>query len=253
MSTMSETNDTDNPTFEKDDSLHKMKQPCLDDKSEKQKKKLSSSNNSSTTIKTSKPLRSASASAAPSTPLKSCLSVTQVMNNNPSGYMTTTTPKKNVSFHRIQIREYEQILGDHPAVSQGPPVSLGWNSQRALESTVQDYEDKRAPRRRPDEFQMPAQHRRTLVSGQHSEDEILKAQEQVEKIQRNRQSSRAMQELEGASVMMESLGRKWKRFIKRTSKQQEQDDLWIAAAAASTEKGTGVARERAPQDDDEDV
>lgn len=34
-----------------------------------------------------------------------------------------------VSFDRVEIREYPMILGYNPAVSQGPPLEIGWEHQ----------------------------------------------------------------------------------------------------------------------------
>ena len=54
---------------------------------------------------------------------------------------------KRVSFSDLHIREYTQVLGDHPCCSIGPPVSLGWDYTDSPRVAVEQYEATR-PRRR---------------------------------------------------------------------------------------------------------
>jgi hypothetical protein len=48
--------------------------------------------------------------------------------------------KRNVTFGRIHIREYERVLGDNPSCSIGPPISLGWMHWDLHDSTLDAYE-----------------------------------------------------------------------------------------------------------------
>ena len=53
---------------------------------------------------------------------------------------------KKVAFDTVQIRTYSTILGDHPACSDGPPLSLGWSYDRRLRvCSVDAFESGRAP------------------------------------------------------------------------------------------------------------
>ena len=62
---------------------------------------------------------------------------------------------KEVSFSRVQIREYEQILGDHSG-SLSAPLSLGWQFSEALETDIEEYEVGRQDLRRdPKSMWMP--------------------------------------------------------------------------------------------------
>lgn len=78
---------------------------------------------------------------------------------------------KRVSFDKIYIREHRRILGDHPAVSSGPALTIDWYDEndagvrddvlnrschdpanaalrcRTIEVSVDDYEDTREPRK----------------------------------------------------------------------------------------------------------
>ena len=59
-----------------------------------------------------------------------------------------TGNKKEVSFHAIQIRHYQMILGDNPACSIGAPVQLDWNFSHQEQHDLDIYEVERRPRRK---------------------------------------------------------------------------------------------------------
>ena len=54
----------------------------------------------------------------------------------------------NVKFLFVEVREYEQVLGDNPSVGFGPPVSIGWEYEDSTHSliSVDKYEDMRRSR-----------------------------------------------------------------------------------------------------------
>jgi hypothetical protein len=53
---------------------------------------------------------------------------------------------KSVRFGDCHIRSYNQILGDHPCVSAGCPVQLGWKLVSAESVSVDEFEAMRAAR-----------------------------------------------------------------------------------------------------------
>lgn len=55
---------------------------------------------------------------------------------------------KKVIFDKIQVREYPQIMGDNPAVSEGVPLTIGWDCQHKYHMNIDMYEYTRAPNRR---------------------------------------------------------------------------------------------------------
>eukprot|EP00563_Minutocellus_polymorphus_P003391 CAMPEP_0181037732 /NCGR_PEP_ID=MMETSP1070-20121207/9561_1 /TAXON_ID=265543 /ORGANISM="Minutocellus polymorphus, Strain NH13" /LENGTH=518 /DNA_ID=CAMNT_0023115473 /DNA_START=576 /DNA_END=2132 /DNA_ORIENTATION=- len=63
-------------------------------------------------------------------------------------------PKRNVSFHKLEIREYSVVLGDNPSCSSGPPVQLAWDPHHSDELKIDDYEEHRPPRRARAEMMM---------------------------------------------------------------------------------------------------
>ncbi len=53
--------------------------------------------------------------------------------------------RRHVKFGNIRIREYERTLGDNPAVSSGPPISLDWGySDEEQVIPVEEYEKKKS-------------------------------------------------------------------------------------------------------------
>jgi hypothetical protein len=61
-------------------------------------------------------------------PLKSCIAKSKrrcSIIDEEKEYLTDSVTK-SVFFAFVQIREHHRILGDHPSVSSGPPISLSW-------------------------------------------------------------------------------------------------------------------------------
>lgn len=72
--------------------------------------------------------------------------------------------RRTVSFHSLHIREYDQILGDHPCCTEGPPLSLGWNYRHTPISVLLDeYENSRPPRRTRHKLRMGGDTRRNIL------------------------------------------------------------------------------------------
>lgn len=64
------------------------------------------------------------------------------VNSNKSMLVKPRSHKTKVSFSNVEVRQYERILGDNPAVSCGPPISIGWNylEERTVRVPIDDYE-----------------------------------------------------------------------------------------------------------------
>ena len=72
---------------------------------------------------------------------------------------------RHVSFGVMHIREYSQILGDHPCCQEGPPVSLGWDYSPQSTCSVDDYETKRClGRRHRNDLRLSFEDRREILS-----------------------------------------------------------------------------------------
>ena len=150
--------------------------------------------------------------------LKSCLAQHQ-----------DSTVSKSVSFHTLTVREYSQIPDINPSVSSGTAVSLGWDFQAFDSIDIKKYEDMRSLRWVKSELSMPARVRQELLLQQFSMSEIQRAAKESAMARQQRQSTCSLQDLERAHLLFESVGRKWNRWVKRTSKQAEMEELWIKA------------------------
>mmetsp|Transcript_23993 Transcript_23993/g.51935 ORF Transcript_23993/g.51935 Transcript_23993/m.51935 type:complete len:418 (+) Transcript_23993:1563-2816(+) len=90
---------------------------------------------------------------------------------------TETTRVHSIQYGNVEIREYSNTLGDHPACSEGPPISLDWAfCSRPFEMSIDEYEACRAPRKSWPELSIPKHRReRILVNLGYSYEEILQA------------------------------------------------------------------------------
>jgi hypothetical protein len=100
----------------------------------------------------------------------------------------TVVPVKRtytVDFDRIMIREYELTVGDNPACTCGPPITLDWNFVSSEVYTVEDYESLKPIKRTKKQFYLPARMRATILieDWQVAECELKKARREVTYIQ----------------------------------------------------------------------
>jgi len=95
---------------------------------------------------------------------------------------------RSVSFRDVIIREYEQILGDNPAVSYGPPISLDWKYQEVGIIPVDEYEDARKKRRNLRQMMMNYYQRKNTLMFCYgvTEQEMKRVDREIARIQRSR-------------------------------------------------------------------
>jgi len=130
-------------------------------------------------------------------------------------------PKRQVSFGKIMVRDYDMILGDHPCCSYGPPVTIDWNYLEYEPLDVDEYEFHHPPRRTFREMGLNYYQRKALlcIAG-HSEDDIKLATKEVGRTKLNRHMTRQLSSYPvlKAESAVESARRKFKRLFK--------DDHW---------------------------
>ena len=125
--------------------------------------------------------------------------------------------RRNVSFQTVQIRSYDQTLGDNPSVSYGPPISLDWKFQEHEPRCIDEFETDRSGERKPfKELGLNYYYRMNLLEHfcGHSREELKAAQRTADRDRLKRAVTKyflPMQKLEDAA---ESGLRKTKRMVK---------------------------------------
>jgi hypothetical protein len=109
---------------------------------------------------------------------------------------------KTVSFANIKIRNHSIVIGDHPCCTMGFPLALGWDYTDAASLSVDKYEASRSPRRTRRELRTTCEERRLVLSDEHSEGEIRRAQR---KLHRERSSSARLCERMSESFFRDAL------------------------------------------------
>lgn len=146
--------------------------------------------------------------------------------------------KKSVNFSTVSIREFSLVVGDHPDVKVGPPISIGWQFMEHDAQALDQYEEERPVRilRR-----MTSITRKNLLSNEFGipEEEIRAAEKEVQLILKSRDKSKRQSKLsEKTEGAVRSARRKMKKALlgERLMK-----GLAFAAGAMMTPMGPGSA------------
>lgn len=97
--------------------------------------------------------------------------------------------KKSVSFGSIEIREYTRIVGDHPDVKIGVPISIGWAFYQREAIPLDVYEANRHPKRVILRLSSIARKNMLRNIFDIPEKEITSAEKEIQKIQKQRERS----------------------------------------------------------------
>jgi len=119
-----------------------------------------------------------------------------------------------VRFSSVKIREYDMILGDNPSSQCGPPVTIDWDYNEISSLSLDQYEDNRVPRRTYRQMFINGRYRAHILSysAGHTEDEILKSENDCKKIQKQRDNTRRMLPFSKVEEVTQSAGRKLRRL-----------------------------------------
>ena len=133
-----------------------------------------------------------------------------------------------VSFGFIEVREYLRCLGNNPAVTHGPPLSIDWEYCELGRFPLDEYESTRPPHRCTNEMLIPGEVRESILLEQTdaTRRDIKAMRLEIEAARHQRKVSIATQEFEEFNIMMQSIRRKLKRLKTGVSKKREEQLLW---------------------------
>jgi hypothetical protein len=123
--------------------------------------------------------------------------------------------QRQVQFSVVQVREYERIIGDHPDVSVGPPLSLGWKYEEIKPKPLDDYEQSRISK---GDYHLSSFIRKDILVYRFgiSEEEIRNVEREVRRIKIQRfETARQGKAGEKRDVVMQSAKRKLRRTFSK--------------------------------------
>lgn len=134
-----------------------------------------------------------------------------------------------VSFGTIRARSYNRMVGDHPDVVVGPPLTFSWEYIDQDEMHIDEYENSRAPKKRILRLSSVTRKNLLLNVFEIPEEDIVGAEKEIQKIRKQREStnkqSKAGAKVEGA------LKTARKKFLRRFTRENVMKGL---AAASGT-------------------
>jgi hypothetical protein len=95
----------------------------------------------STSIATSPTIRAVSREKSCMKIPTQALSLKQAYGGDMDKTFPNHVPKHTVAWSTIEINSHEIMLGDHPSVSSGPPITIEWDAFRSVKLTVAQYEE----------------------------------------------------------------------------------------------------------------
>ncbi len=116
-------------------------------------------------------------------------SIGSVHSNISSSSSTSSSSSNSVQFDKVEIREYSITLGDNPACSSGPPISLGWlYSNEELCLPLEHYEQHRDGQRRViHEMKVPSHMRHEMLRAWNiSTSDMIRVQSECQAVQKQR-------------------------------------------------------------------
>ena len=96
--------------------------------------------------------------------------------------------RRRVRFSTVEIREHERIVGDHPDVRVGVPISLGWKHEDLAPVPLDVYERSHI---KQGTYRLSSITRKNLLANVFDipEEEIRQAEKEVQRIREQRTSS----------------------------------------------------------------
>lgn len=151
----------------------------------------------------------------------------------------TARIKRNVSFHSVDVREYDRTVGDNPACRSGPPISLDWSYSKKCTRDLEEYELERSSERVPHlrKLHVNKWKRRNMLSLQWglTEDELREARRGTRRVRRQRSVTQTMMPVNMAEEAVIGLRNLLKKKIKKGDREKDADCMSDMSQSVSTE------------------
>lgn len=128
---------------------------------------------------------------------------------------STSSNASSVHFGTISIREYERSISDNPAVTEGPPIGLGWDYEEEKNFPFDVYEEAKPTPRKKEEFLMPSRVREDILLNEwgHTLRDIRDASREAMEVRRRRErAQKSNKAAERVCELMEASKKKWRRL-----------------------------------------
>jgi len=123
-----------------------------------------------------------------------------------------------VQFGTVEIRDYKRILGDHPCVSIGPPLSIDWDYEENEPQDVDEYEfDRVLSRKSQQEMYLNYYARKHLLGQDYTEEDFKQVKKEINLIKKHREISKSLGRVETA---LESVYTQFKSKCSKHHKKQ---------------------------------
>merc|ERR1719188_2199586 len=137
------------------------------------------------------------AAGFPTLKLRHCHVPPSILKKTTSSQSISCEPnqmKHTVSFNQISIRQYEIEIADHPGMTGGPPIGLGWDYTKEDSYEFSTYEFERKPRRSYCQLYLPKERHKFLLKRDCSftDEEIKLASKKAKSYRRSRSFNQAM-------------------------------------------------------------
>jgi len=150
------------------------------------------------------------------------------MEDNVTKSVPTKKAKKSVRFDTLEMRQYPIILGNNPAVSMGPPLTIDWEYDIVGKVSLDEYEEGRGDRRNKEQMMIPVRIREDwLREAGYSRGDMTDAIKEavVDKKSRNASSQKIRMCLEETT---ERLQRKVQRWVLRDPPKRALYEAWLS-------------------------
>ena len=127
---------------------------------------------------------------------------------------TSSKSSSGVSFGSVELHEHSIMLGCHPDVRRGAPTTISWCPMHSETTSVDEFEAKHGPLRRPAFRMASTQRHEKLFRAGYTLEDLERVTAEIAEIQKSRQLS-ATETSDLQRLMNETRRKKRERKMKR--------------------------------------